>query len=115
MMIWGCMTSNGLGDACWLPKGPDSQLYVEVLQDYVLLSRDYCGIDPEKFAFQQDNAKVHTAHIVKEYFSKSKIPVFKWPDNGKEFFNQVTKIMTEQMGIHHRLVTPYHTIREAMD
>jgi hypothetical protein len=84
MMIWGCMTSNGVGDACWLEKGPDSQPYVEVLQGYVFLSEDYWGIDPEKFAFQQDNTKVHTANIVKEYFRKSKTPVFNWPVNSPD-------------------------------
>jgi hypothetical protein len=29
-------------------------------------------------------------------------------DNGKEFVNEVTRIMTTEMGVQHRLVTPYH-------
>lgn len=84
MMIWGCMTYNGLGDACWLEQGIDSQLYVEVLQDYVITSRDYHGLDPSTFVFQQDNAKVHTANIIKEYFLKSKIAVMNWPSNSPD-------------------------------
>jgi transposase len=84
MMIWGCMTYNGLGDACRLQQGLDSQLYVKVLQDYLIASRNYRGLNPAKFIFQQDNAKVHTANIVKEYFHKYKIAVMDWPVNSPD-------------------------------
>lgn len=84
IMVWGCMTYNGLGDLCWLPQGLDSQLYVEVLQDYVIASQDYRRLDRGKFIFQQDNAKVHTAKIVKGYFLKSKIRIMNWPSNSPD-------------------------------
>ena len=83
-MMWGCITYYGVGDACRLPEGMDSQLYITILQDYVFTSRDYYKINSRKFLFQQDNSLVHTAKIVKEYIHKSNIPILKWPANSPD-------------------------------
>ena len=36
-------------------------------------------ISEEKFIFQQDNAAVHTAKIIKNYFDTHDIKVLTWP------------------------------------
>lgn len=84
MMFWGCITYHGVGDACRLPEGLDSELYVKILRDYVFASRDYYKLDPAKFMFQQDNSRVHTANIVQKYFRKSKMTVLEWPVNSPD-------------------------------
>lgn len=84
LMIWGCITYFGIGDSCSLPQGLDSETYVDVLQDYIIQSRDYYNMDSKKFMFQHDNCKVHTANIVKNFFRKSKINVMEWPVNSPD-------------------------------
>jgi transposase len=84
MMIWGCITYFGLGDACWIPYRLDSVSYVEVLKDYVFTSRDYYGINNSKFLFQQDNATCHTSKTTMDYIKKSKIPLIVWPANSPD-------------------------------
>jgi transposase len=84
MMVWGCMTYYGVGDACWYQGKIDAKGYIDVLDEYVLQSRDWYGLNPDAFVFQQDNASVHTAHVVKEYFLEKKLDVLEWPANSPD-------------------------------
>jgi transposase len=79
IMIWGSMTYHGVGDASWIQGKMNSEDYIDVLNDYVIASRDWYDMDPETFIFQQDNASVHTARIVMEYFDDNNITVLDWP------------------------------------
>lgn len=84
MMIWGCITYYGLGDACWIPGKVDSYAYINVLKDYVFASRDFYSISRNKFQFQQDNARIHTSKLTMDYIKKSKINVMEWPANSPD-------------------------------
>jgi hypothetical protein len=84
IMMWGCITYFGVGDACWLQGGVDAGAYVNVLQDYVPSSRDWYEMDPDKFIFQQDNARVHTAIVVQNYLKRSNIKLMTWPANSPD-------------------------------
>lgn len=84
IMVWGCMTYHGVGDASWIPGKINAEAYIDVLKEYVLASRDWYDMDPETFIFQQDNASVHTARIVKTFFVKSKLTVMEWPANSPD-------------------------------
>jgi transposase len=84
IMVWGCMTCRGVGDLCWIPGTINSEGYLDVLKDYVLASRDWYGMDPATFIFQQDNARVHTARIVRDFFDESNITVLEWPANSPD-------------------------------
>lgn len=80
-MVWGCMTYHGVGETSWIPGKINSEAYIDVLKDYVIASRDWYGMDPATFIFQQDNASIHTACIVKDFFTESNITILKWPVN----------------------------------
>lgn len=84
LMLWGSMTYYGVGDASWIPGKMNSDVYVDVLQTYVLASRNWYGMDRTKFIFQQDNAAIHTTAKVKMFFAKSKIRVLEWPANSPD-------------------------------
>src|ERR1700743_1939485 len=64
MMVWGCITFFGVGDASWIKETITSDVYLDVVQDYVRQSRDFWGMDESTFIFQQDNARVHTTRKV---------------------------------------------------
>src|SRR5689334_6120542 len=84
MMIWGCITYFGVGDACWIPDKMNSVFYVEVLKDYVFASRDWYSMNKSKFLFQQDNAKIHTASFTLNFIKRSKIPITERPANSPD-------------------------------
>jgi len=67
IMVWGCMTYFGVGDACYISNRINAEADIDVLNDYVLASRDWYAMDPETFIFPQDNASVHTARIVQTF------------------------------------------------
>jgi hypothetical protein len=78
MMIWGCITFFGPGDAGWIQGKVDSDSYLDVVRDYVRQSRDWWGMDQETFIFQQDNASVHTARKVIDFFEENNITILAW-------------------------------------
>lgn len=84
LMMWGCMTYYGLGDACWVPGKIDADEYVDTLQKYVAASCDWYDMDHAKFIFQQDNASVHTSAKVRKFFKTNKINVLEWPSNSPD-------------------------------
>jgi len=48
------------------------------------------------------------AKVLFKIFTTIGFPRILQSDNGREFVNRVTEVMTSQMGVQHRLVTPYH-------
>ena len=84
MMLWGCITFFGVGDASWMQDKVDSDAYLTVVTDYVRQSRDFWGMDEATFIFQQDNARVHTAGKVMEFFEQENITVLPWPVNSPD-------------------------------
>lgn len=80
MMIWGCMSWAGVGDACHVEGRMNSNFYInDILDKYVVPSRDWLGIDPQDFEFQQDNASIHNAQKVDKWFKDNNIKKMEWP------------------------------------
>lgn len=79
LQVWGCLTSLGVGWACALPEGIDSETYLGVLREELQHSIKHYFGDFRGVVFQQDGAGVHTANKVKEYFRKQKYTVLPWP------------------------------------
>ncbi len=84
MMLWGCITFFGVGDSSWIKETITSDVFLDVVQDYVRQSRDFWGMDESTFIFQQDNARVHTTRKVMEFFEKENITVLPWPANSPD-------------------------------
>jgi transposase len=84
MMVWGCITFFGPGDLCRINGTLDSEFYREILNDYVLASFKWYGMDPATSIFQQDNARVHTASLIQNWFRKHNVTVLQWPSNSPD-------------------------------
>ena len=74
---------------------------------YLLVLVDVCT----RFVFLRPIANKEALTVAKtlfDIFTTVGFPRVLQSDNGREFVNEVVKAMTEQMGVQHRLVTPYH-------
>ncbi len=59
-MIWGAMSSNGVGPLCFLKTNVTAPIYQYILEHFMLPSADQLFKDAD-FIFQQDLAPAHTA------------------------------------------------------
>lgn len=78
VMIWGCITHHGVGTVCSVNGTINSLKYIEILEEnlWPVLARHFAN---QNYIFQQDNAPVHKARVVSEYFTNHGIPVLEWP------------------------------------
>ncbi len=70
VMIWGAMSSAGVGPLCFLKTNVTAPVYQEIFEHFMLPSADQLFKDAD-FIFQQDLALAHTAKSTKNWF--------KWP------------------------------------
>ncbi len=68
VMIWGVMSSAGVGPLCFLKSTVNAAIYQDILEQIMLPSVDKLYGDAD-FIFQQDLAPVHTAKVTKSWFN----------------------------------------------
>lgn len=84
VMIWGCMSTQGVGKMCFIDGIVNAQRYKYILEEQLLPSIEDLKCDDGSFIFQQDGAACHTAKIVKTWFANNEIPVLKWPSSSPD-------------------------------
>ncbi len=67
-MIWGAMSSAGVGPLCFLKTNVTAPVYQEILEHFMLPSADLLFKDAD-FIFQQDLAPVHTVKSTKSWLN----------------------------------------------
>ncbi len=71
LMVWGCISVYGMGSLHVLEGTMNAERYIKVLEQNMLPSRQR--------AFQQDNAKPHTAAITTAWLRSRRVCVLNWP------------------------------------
>ena len=79
LMLWGCMTAQGVGYTCRIDRRMDAEVYTGILDDYLLPTIEYYNLDKDTVIFQQDNDPKHTSHAAREWFQGNEIEVLEWP------------------------------------
>ena len=82
-MVWGAMSSAGVGQLCFLRSKVSAAIYQEVLEHFMLPSADQLYGDAD-FIYQQDLAPAHTAKGTSTWFKDPGIPVLDWPANSPD-------------------------------
>ncbi len=82
VMIWGAMSSAGVGPLCFLKTNVTAPVYQDLLEHFMLPSADHLFKDAD-FIFQQDLAPAHTAKNTKSWLSDG-VGVFDWPANSPD-------------------------------
>ena len=78
-MFWSCLTSRGVGNMYKIDGRMNATNYLELLQEELYTTLVDFNFDLDEVIFQQDNAPVHTAKIVEEWFWEQPYDVMKWP------------------------------------
>ncbi len=82
-MVWGAMSSAGVGPLCFLRSKVNTAVYQEVLEHFMLPAADQLYGDAD-FIFQQDLAPAHSAKATSTWFKDHGIPVLNWPANSTD-------------------------------
>ncbi len=83
VMIWGAMSSAGVGPLCFLKTNITAPVYQEMLEHFMLPSADQLFKDAD-FIFQQDLAPAHTDKITKSWLNDHGVAVLDWPANSPD-------------------------------
>ncbi len=83
VMIWGAMSSAGVGRLCFLKTNITAPVYQEILEHFMLPSADQLFKDAD-FIFQQDLAPAHTAKSTKSGLNDHGVGVLDWPANSPD-------------------------------
>ncbi len=83
VMIWGAMSSAGVGPLCFLKTNVTAPVYQEILEHFMLPSADQLFKDAD-FIFQQDLAPAHTAKSTKSWLNYHGVGVLDWPANSPD-------------------------------
>ncbi len=67
LMIWGCITADGVGYLTEIEGIMDQHLYLEILKGELVDTIEYYEIDESKMIFMQDNDPKHKAKLVMEF------------------------------------------------
>ncbi len=77
VMIWGAMSSAGVGPLCFLKTNITAPVYQDILEHFMLPS-DQLFKDAD-LIFQQDLAPAHTAKTTKSWLNDHCVCVLDWP------------------------------------
>lgn len=78
LMVWGCMTSQGVGYACRIDGTMDAPLYVSILSDELLETMEYYGMEKGETIFQQDNDPKHKSRLATQWLEDNELTVLQW-------------------------------------
>ena len=77
VMVWGCMAASGVGSLHRIDGRLNADGYKNILQTKML--PDAARLIGNRFVFQQDNASIHTARTVRQWFLNNDVTVLDWP------------------------------------
>ena len=80
-MVWGCFGGDGQkSDLVYMPGDPDSKRVGVTSAVYLkLIEEQLPTLQKPGLIFMQDNARVHTARIIKNWLADTGIDVVEWP------------------------------------
>lgn len=80
IMIWGCMTAQGVGEIHLCDGRMNGVRYINMLEEVLEASIvRFFDINSENYYFQQDNAPCHKAQAVIRWFDENRVNLLDWP------------------------------------
>ncbi|CAC5418108.1 unnamed protein product [Mytilus coruscus] len=84
LMIWGCITYEGVGTITVVTGNTNVSKYIEVVDNFVwpVIARYFPG---DNYKYQDDNAPVHRANSVKIHMQQNQLHGMEWPAQSPDF------------------------------
>jgi transposase len=79
VMLWGCMTWEGVGFACKIDSTLDGELYSKILKGELMDTIEYYSLDQEEVIFQHDNDPKHRSKVAQDALDDLGLNVMSWP------------------------------------
>lgn len=79
IMVWGCITAKGVGNLVKIDGTMNAELYCQILEEDLLSSLEWYGLDLKEIVFQHDNDPKHTARKTSEWLQNTGMEVLDWP------------------------------------
>jgi len=79
IMVWGCMTAEGPGYLAKIVGGLNAELYCVILNEDLIKTIKWYGLDHRKVIFQHDNDPKHTAKKTMSWIKENDLVVLEWP------------------------------------
>ena len=95
-MVWGCITSNGVGWLYCVTGTMNAAQYCMVLEEALIPLIHKSGFHPWNITFQQDNTTVHTAKVSKNKITALELDLMPWLACSPEELNQVQDSETKE-------------------
>lgn len=83
-MIWGCISSHGVGRLHFVTGTVNAEVYINILQTKLLPTIRDQYRDVHGCIFQDDSAPCHRAKKVKDFLASSEIATLTWPGNSPD-------------------------------
>ncbi len=96
VMIWGAMSSAGVGPLCFLKTNITAPVYQDILEHFMLASANQLFKDAD-FIFQQDLAPAHTAKRTKIWLSDHGVGVLDLAANSPDLNFSLWGIVKREM------------------
>ena len=82
VMVWGCMSSRGVGNLHFIDGTVNAQKYQDILKENLLPTSNKQF--SENLIFQQDGASSHTAKSTKSWLENNNVHVIIWPSGSPD-------------------------------
>ncbi|CAG8494005.1 1496_t:CDS:1 [Dentiscutata heterogama] len=79
VMIWGCITSQGVGHLCCIESNIDSEAYRIILAKELFGTLLQYDLSVDDIIFQQDQAPAHRSGDTKDWLYYRNLEYFDWP------------------------------------
>ncbi len=79
IMVWGCITWEGVGYSCKIDETMDAELYSEILKDELKSTIEFYNFQRSKVVFQADNDPKHSSKLAQSTLKEMGLQVMQWP------------------------------------
>ncbi|CCA75761.1 related to transposase-Wolbachia endosymbiont of Drosophila ananassae, partial [Serendipita indica DSM 11827] len=79
VMVWGCMSVQGVGDLCFIDGTMDAKKYIQILDQHLPASVRHFRMQHTNWIFQQDGDPKHTSATARNWFEDNDIRALDWP------------------------------------